>query len=153
MTSPFAKKISCAKISDDVFLQLSSTKIYDDLFLVICLNFSISKPVTSTKLQPRTKMSYDLFSSFPRNLSFFTPVFLQSYNYSCTIHLLQQQMTTAEIVSRYTLKYALANYGALGHVPSQGLEILCILQLLQLNCKISKITKEKYVLHFRPSRC
>src|SRR6218665_2970184 len=42
----------------------------------------------------------------------------------------------------HTLKYALANYGALGHVPSQVLEILCILQLLQLNCKISKIAKE-----------
>jgi len=35
------------------------------------------------------------FSSFPRNLAFLTPVFLQSYNYSCTIHLLQRQMTRA----------------------------------------------------------
>src|SRR6218665_66014 len=106
------------------------------------------------KITTAHQKSYDLFSSFSRNLLFFTPVFLQSYNYSCTIHLLQRQMTVynCRIVSHYTLKYALANYGALGHVPAQVLEILCILKLLQLNCKISKITKEKYVLHFRPSR-
>src|SRR6218665_1461100 len=53
------------------------------------------------------------------------------------------QFTTAEIVSRYTLKYALANYGTLGHVPSQVLEILCILQLLRsLTVKFRKLPKK-----------
>jgi len=92
MASPFGKKFTCTKISDNLFVNFHLPKCMMT-FLVICLNFSISKPVTSTKLQLRTKMSYDLFSSRPPNLSFFTPVFLQSYNYSCTIHLLQRQMT------------------------------------------------------------
>jgi len=67
----------------------------------------------STNVQLHTKISYDLFYSFPRNLSFFTPVFnphtykvttttAQFTFYNCKWHL-----TTAEIVISYTLKYAL----------------------------------------------
>ena len=67
----------------------------DDFIFSRSHEFSpVPKPVISTKVQMHTKISYHLFSSFHLNCSFFTPVFdPHIYNYNCTIHLLQLQMT------------------------------------------------------------
>src|SRR6218665_596565 len=57
------------------------------------------KPVTNrpTKVQLHIKISYDLSSVIPSKFILFTSVFdhhtYKSYNYNCTIHLLQLQMT------------------------------------------------------------
>jgi len=92
-------------------------------------------------------MSYDLFRHsleiYRFSLLFFYKVTTTAAQF--TFYNGKLQFTTAEIVSRYTLKYALANYGALGHVPSQVLEILCILQLLRslhVTVKFRKLPKK-----------
>jgi len=44
------------------------------------------------------------------------------------------------------------SYGAFGHVPFKYWKFYAFCSCCQFNCEISKITKEKYILHFRPSR-
>jgi len=50
---------------------------------------------TNTKVQLHTLISYELFFVIPSKFLVFHPCFqplhLQSYNYNCTIHLLQLQ--------------------------------------------------------------
>src|SRR6218665_3526947 len=53
-------------------------------------------------------------------------------------------------LSSFITVNGVASYGALGHVPFLEFWKFCpFCSCCQLNCKILKITKEKYVLHFR----
>ena len=83
-TSPFWKKLASPKISDDLFWSF----IHYDVFLV------------SYKYKSRTAHQNFLWPLLviPSKFVNFHPLFLtilhlQSYNYNCTIHLLQLQIT------------------------------------------------------------
>ena len=68
------------------------------------------------------------------------------------LHLSHEVFDCTRLYAPIYVYSGVASYEALGHVPPRVLEILCILQLAaSLTANISKITKEKHVLHFRLS--
>ena len=92
-------------------------------------------------------------SSFPQHFSLFSPLFdPHTYNYNCTIHLLQlhnSHFTTAQIVISCTLKYAL--HILVSKFTQRSLEFLhrrvyCNSLLMQFVTRIHHPRTEKSIL-------